>query len=180
VSLYAARLAQAMGLDEVTVRVVEQGALLHDIGKIGVPDSVLLKPGPLTDDEWKVMKRHPGIGYDLLRSIDFLDGARDIIVQHQERFDGNGYPRALRGEDSSVGARIFACVDTYDAITSDRPYRKGRPYEVAREEIQRCAGTQLDPKVVEAFVSVPEGSWHDIRDQVREASEREVASREAA
>jgi putative nucleotidyltransferase with HDIG domain len=175
VSKYAARLAVELGLDETAVRVVEQGALLHDVGKIAIPDSILLKPGPLDEEEWAVMRRHPIIGRELLRSIDFLEGAREIIVQHQERWDGSGYPTGLRGDAICIGARIFSCVDTYDAITSDRPYRKGRSYDVARGEIERGAGTQLDPSVVAAFLRLPANTWSAIRNQVQEAAPREAA-----
>jgi HD-GYP domain-containing protein (c-di-GMP phosphodiesterase class II) len=154
----------------VTRRIVEQGALLHDVGKIGVPDSVLLKPGPLDEEEWRVMKRHPGIGYDLLRSIDFLDGARQIILQHQEKFDGSGYPMGHRGDQICVGARIFAAVDTYDAITSDRPYRRASSHDFACSEMRKCAGGQLDPKVVDAFLSLPAETWTAIRGEVERAA----------
>ena len=176
VSAYARRLAMALSLDEEARRVVEQGALLHDIGKIGVPDAVLLKPGALDAEEWRVMKRHPEIGGELLAPADFLDGARQIIVQHQEKFDGSGYPRGLRGEAICVGARIFAVVDAYDAITSDRPYRKGRSDEVARQEIGRVAGTQLDPGIVEAFLALPASTWQQIREQVVEEARLEEAA----
>src|SRR5205814_1743600 len=130
VSAYAHRLASELRLDEDTCRVVEQGALLHDIGKIGVPDSVLLKQGALDEGEWKVMRRHPGIGGDLLSGADFLGGAREIVAQHHERYDGRGYPLGLAGKAICVGARIFAVVDTYDALTSDRPYRAAQTHEV--------------------------------------------------
>ena len=175
VSAYAFRLAVEVGLDENDCRTVEQGALLHDVGKIGVPDSVLLKPGKLDEDEWRVMKRHPAIGSDLLSHIDFLEGARQIIVQHQERFDGKGYPRGLAGSDICIGARIFAVVDTYDAITSDRPYRAAQPYEAAAAEIARAAGTQLDPTVTAAFLRLPADVWHEIRDAVAAYALREAA-----
>jgi response regulator RpfG family c-di-GMP phosphodiesterase len=164
VSLYARRLATQLGIatdDELTV--IEHGALLHDIGKIGVRDRVLLKPGPLTTDEWTEMKQHPKLGWSLLQRVDYLRPASSIVLQHQEKWDGTGYPAGLRGEDIVIGARIFHVVDTLDAITSDRPYRRARPFDDARQEIVRCGGTQFDPRVVEAFLSVPAEEWERIR-----------------
>jgi len=163
VSLYARRLAQQLGIGEPELTVIEHGALLHDIGKIGVRDRVLLKPGPLTTDEWTEMKRHPELGWALLQRVDYLRPASSIVLQHQEKWDGSGYPGSLRGEEIVVGARIFHVVDTLDAITSDRPYRKARAFDDARAEIVRCGGTQFDPKVVEAFLSVPAEEWERIR-----------------
>ena len=178
VSLYARRLAEAMGLSLVECNEVEMGALLHDIGKIGVRDSVLLKPGPLNQEEWEEMREHPAIGFRLLRSIDYLAGASQIVLQHQERWDGKGYPRGLAGKDIVIGARIFSVVDTLDAIRSDRPYRAGRSFPVALEEIRRCSGTQFDPDVVEAFASVPESGWEEIREQVERMALRSAESDE--
>ncbi|WP_242336089.1 MULTISPECIES: HD domain-containing phosphohydrolase [Anaeromyxobacter] len=163
VSLFARRLARQLGFEEPELTVVEHGALLHDIGKIGVRDRVLLKPGPLTTDEWTEMKRHPELGWALLQRVDYLRPASSIVLQHQEKWDGTGYPAGLRGEEIVVGARIFHVVDTLDAITSDRPYRRARPFDHAREEITRCTGTQFDPKIVEAFLSVPPEDWERIR-----------------
>jgi putative nucleotidyltransferase with HDIG domain len=163
VSLYARRLAQQMGITEPDLTVVEHGALLHDIGKIGVRDRVLLKPGPLTTDEWTEMKRHPELGWALLQRVDYLRPASAIVMQHQEKWDGSGYPAGLKADGIVVGARIFHVVDTLDAMTSDRPYRKARPFAEAREEISRCAGTQFDPKIVEAFLAVPAEDWERIR-----------------
>ncbi|HEY0839185.1 MAG TPA: HD domain-containing phosphohydrolase [Vulgatibacter sp.] len=178
VSLYARRLAEAMDLSLVECNEIEMGALLHDIGKIGVRDSVLLKPGPLNAEEWEEMREHPAIGFRLLRSIDYLAGASEIVLQHQERWDGKGYPRGIKGKDIVVGARIFSVVDTLDAIRSDRPYRAGRSFDVALEEIRRCAGTQFDPDVVEAFASVPEPGWEEIRLQVERMAERSAEADE--
>jgi putative nucleotidyltransferase with HDIG domain len=176
VSLYARRLAEAIGLSGGELDVVEQGALLHDIGKIGVRDSILLKPGPLTPEEWEEMRKHPEFGYRMLAKLPYLHEASLIVLQHQERWDGKGYPQRLTGESIVIGARIFAIVDTLDAITSDRPYRKGRPLQVARDEIQRCAGTQFDPTLAEAFLSIPDSEWGRIRSQV-EAMEAEELQR---
>jgi response regulator RpfG family c-di-GMP phosphodiesterase len=163
VSLYARRLAQQLGVEEPELTVIEHGALLHDIGKIGVRDGVLLKPGPLTPQEWTEMKRHPELGWALLQRVDYLRPASSIVLQHQEKFDGTGYPGGLDGESIVLGARVFHVVDTLDAITSDRPYRKSRPFEDARAEIVRCSGTQFDPKVVEAFLAVGAEEWERIR-----------------
>ncbi len=163
VSLYARRLAQQLGIEEPELTVIEHGALLHDIGKIGVRDRVLLKPGPLTTEEWGEMKRHPDLGWALLQRVDYLRPASAIVLQHQEKYDGTGYPGRLTGDEIVVGARIFHVVDTLDAITSDRPYRKARPFEDAREEIVRCGGTQFDPRIVEAFLAVAAEEWERIR-----------------
>ncbi|MGB8932491.1 MAG: HD domain-containing phosphohydrolase [Anaeromyxobacteraceae bacterium] len=163
VSLYARRLAIELGIGDPDLTVIEHGALLHDIGKIGVRDRVLLKPGPLTPDEWEEMKRHPELGWALLQRVDYLRPASAIVLQHQEKWDGTGYPAGLRGEGIGVGARIFHIVDTLDAITSNRPYRKARTIAEAREEIARCSGTQFDPEVVSAFMSISEEEWERIR-----------------
>jgi response regulator RpfG family c-di-GMP phosphodiesterase len=163
VSLYARRLAQQLFIVEPELTIIEHGALLHDIGKIGVRDRVLLKPGPLSPDEWTEMKRHPELGWALLQRVDYLRPASAIVLQHQERWDGSGYPAGLRNEEIVIGARIFHIVDTLDAITSDRPYRRSRPFSEARAEVIRCMGSQFDPKVVEAFLAVPEDEWERIR-----------------
>ncbi len=163
VSLYARRLAQAIGIGEPDLTFVEHGALLHDIGKIGVRDSVLLKPGPLSPEEWVEMKRHPELGWSLLQRVDYLRPSARVVLEHHEKWDGTGYPGQLRGEEIVIGARVFALVDTLDAITSDRPYRKGRPFSVVVEEARRCRGTQFDPEVVDAFLAIPEEEWERIR-----------------
>jgi len=163
VSLYARRLAQALAIHEPEITIIEHGALLHDIGKIGVRDRVLLKPGPLDSDEWTEMKRHPELGWALLQRVDYLRPASTIVLQHQEKWDGTGYPAGMKGEEIVIGARIFHVVDTLDAMTSDRPYRRAKPFTEARGEIIRCTGTQFDPKVAEAFLSVPAEDWERIR-----------------
>jgi response regulator RpfG family c-di-GMP phosphodiesterase len=163
VSLYARRLASQLGVQEMDLVVVEHGALLHDIGKIGVRDLVLLKPGPLSSDEWVEMRRHPELGWALLQRVDYLRPASIVVLQHQEKWDGTGYPAGLRGEEICIGARVFHLVDTLDAITSERPYRRARPFAEARAEIVRCRGTQFDPRVVDAFLSIPEEEWERIR-----------------
>lgn len=163
VSLYARRLAVALGLGEPDLTVIEHGALLHDIGKIGVRDRVLLKEGPLDSAEWGEMKRHPELGWALLQRVDYLRPASQIVLQHQEKWDGSGYPGGLRGDQIVIGARIFHVVDTLDAMTSDRPYRKARPFTEARAEIERCAGTQFDPKIADGFLKVNADEWERIR-----------------
>jgi response regulator RpfG family c-di-GMP phosphodiesterase len=173
VGRYARRLAQEMGIRGRELDDVERGAMLHDIGKIGVRDAVLLKPGPLNDAEWAEMKRHPALGYEILKGIGFLARARLIPLHHQERFDGTGYPQALAGNEICVGARVFSVVDTYDAITNDRPYRKCRTYEVAREEIVKCAGTQFDPEIVQAWLRIPQAEWNAIREQLETAAAKQ-------
>ena len=131
---------------------MQRGALLHDIGKIGVSDTILHKPGPLTDDEWVDMRRHPKIGHDMIKDISFLSGAATIVMAHHERFDGKGYPKGLAQDEIPLGARIFVLADTFDAMTSDRPYRRALSAEVSRDEIIKCSGTQFDPTCVQAFL----------------------------
>jgi len=171
VSRFTRRIAEQLGIrDANELRTIEMGALLHDIGKIGVRDAVLLKPGPLDQDEWHEMREHPHLGWALLQRIEFLRDASVIVLQHQERYDGRGYPTGLKGEQIVLGARLFAVADTYDAITSDRPYRKAQPHAAALTEMQRVAGTQLDPQGVQAFCSIPEEEWLQIRHDVEKIS----------
>jgi HD-GYP domain-containing protein (c-di-GMP phosphodiesterase class II) len=145
------------------MRDLAHGVLLHDIGKIGIPDAILLKPGPLTPEEWAIMRRHPDIGKRLIERIPFLRGAVPIVHSHHEKWDGSGYPNALKGEDIPLGARIFSVVDAFDAMTFDRPYSKAVPFEAAKAEIKRCAGSHFDPAVVAAFLQVPESLLDEIR-----------------
>lgn len=160
---YSMALAKKMGLSDDELIEIRRGALMHDIGKIGVPDAILQKPGPLTEEEWVVMRRHPEEGLRILQDITFFKGAIDIIGSHHEHYDGSGYPRGLAGKEIPLGARIFAVADAFDAITSDRPYRKAQPFKVAYEEMLRCRGTQFDPKVVDAFRSIDEEEWIVLR-----------------
>src|SRR5512140_1082433 len=143
---YTLAIAQHMEIPDADQEDIGRGALLHDIGKIGVPDSILLKRGPLTPAEWVEMRKHPEVGYRILQSIEFLRPAAEIVLAHQERWDGGGYPRKLAREEIPLGARIFMIADTLDAMTSDRPYRKAATFAQARAEIARCAGTQFDPR----------------------------------
>jgi HD-GYP domain-containing protein (c-di-GMP phosphodiesterase class II) len=152
VSEIASVLAYQMGLRKEQLRQIESAAILHDIGKIGVADAVLSKAGPLNEEEWLEMKRHPELGFQVLSGIDFLADAAEVVYAHHERFDGSGYPRGLKGDDIPLGARVFAVVDAYEAMTSHRPYRKALPHYKAVEEIKRNAGTQFDPEIVRAFM----------------------------
>jgi response regulator RpfG family c-di-GMP phosphodiesterase len=160
---YALATARAYGVPEADIPDLERGVLLHDIGKIGIPDAILLKPGALTPEEWKTMRRHPEIGKRLIENVPFLKGAIPIVFCHHEKWDGSGYPRGLRGEEIPLGARIFAVVDAFDAMTFDRPYSKAIPFEAAFAEIKRCTGTHFDPKVAQAFFRVPEKVLAEIR-----------------
>ncbi len=152
VAQHALDIARLLGIsDEEELLTIYRGALMHDVGKIGVPDAILLKPERLTEEEWTFMRRHPAMGYRILAQVPYLRPAAKIVLAHHERWDGHGYPRGLEGEAIPLGARIFAVCDTYDAIISDRPYRRGQSPDAALAEILRCAGSQFDPQVVEAF-----------------------------
>lgn len=146
--------------------ILARAAFLHDIGKMAIPDSILRKPGPLDNDEKQIMRTHCEVGYNVLTRIPFLRDAAEIVLAHQEFFDGTGYPRGLRGEQIPLGARIFSIADALDAMISDRPYRRALSMAHAREEIQRCAGTQFDPKIVEVFLSIPEQHWIELRENL--------------
>ncbi len=146
-------LAQRFTNDREQLRQIYWGALLHDVGKIGIPDSILLKPGPLTQAERELMRTHPEKGHAILAGVPFLQDAAQIVLSHEEHFDGGGYPRGLAGEAIPFGARLFAVIDTLDAMTSDRPYRRGLPFSAAKAEIQRLDGSQYDPTAVEAFMA---------------------------
>lgn len=162
---FSLRLGHELGLDKESMRDLELGTLLHDIGKIGVPDEILKKPGPLNEIEWARIKSHPIHGQNILARIPFLTGANRIVAQHHECWNGSGYPLGIRGEDIDIGARIFAVVDAFDAIISDRIYRKMRSYEEALCEIEKGSGTQFDPLVVEAFKQVPKEDWEILRER---------------
>jgi response regulator RpfG family c-di-GMP phosphodiesterase len=165
---YAVLVANELGIGEPELTTIRWGSILHDVGKIGIPDSVLLKPGKLSEEEWDKMKLHPEMGYRMLQHIDFLGPALDIVFSHQERYDGTGYPRGLKGEEIPLGARVFAVVDTFDAMTSDRPYRRALTIEDACAEIDRCAGSQFDPQVAKAFLRIEPDRWREIRRRVHE------------
>ena len=162
---YSLRLGREYGLNSAEMKALEFGSLLHDIGKIGVPDSILRKPAKLTEEEWVRMREHPQHGQQILRGIEFLQGAARVVAQHHEQWDGSGYPLGLRAEDIDICARIFAVADAFDAITSDRVYRRGKSYEAAAKELDDWAGRQFDPKVVEAFHRVPKEDWEELHRQ---------------
>jgi putative two-component system response regulator len=159
---YSLRLGREYGLSREEMKALEFGSLLHDIGKIGVPDSILRKPAKLTDEEWVRMKEHPLHGQQILRGIEFLQGAARVVAQHHEKWDGSGYPLGLHEAEIDVCARIFSVADAFDAITSDRVYRRGKSYEAAAQELDEWAGRQFDPKVVEAFHRVPKEDWEEL------------------
>jgi putative nucleotidyltransferase with HDIG domain len=166
VTAYTIALARAMGISPAQIRVIARGAFLHDIGKMAIPDEILRKPGKLTKEEMDFMREHCSRGYQMLRKIPFLSEAAEIVFAHQEHFDGSGYPSHTSGNKIPVGARIFAVADTLDAITSDRPYRKARTFDEAREEILRCSGSQFDPGVVEVYLKIPNELWHELRSEI--------------
>jgi putative nucleotidyltransferase with HDIG domain len=167
VQRYMMDIAREMGVAQGTQEWTDlsRGALLHDVGKIGVSDSILLKPGKLTDEEWTSMRQHPEIGYHMLKQVKFLQGAADLILSHHERWDGKGYPRGLVEDEIPLGARIFMVVDTFDSMTSDRPYRKALSTLDALNEIMRHSGAQFDPRVVEAFLDIYE-TWVAEREEL--------------
>lgn len=162
---YSMLLGREYGLDSERLKSLEFGSLLHDIGKIGVPDLILRKPAKLTSEEWVLMREHPVHGQQILRGIKFLEGAARVVAQHHEKWDGSGYPVGLSADDIDICARIFSVADAFDAITSDRVYRKGKPYQAAALELDEWAGKQFDPKVVEAFHRVPPEDWQELHDQ---------------
>ena len=169
---YTRLLASRMGIGEPDLTIIERGALLHDIGKIGVPDRILLKQGPLTDAEWMEMRRHPELGWELLQEVGYLRVASPIVLQHHERWDGGGYPAGISGEQTVVGARLFQVVDAYDAMTTRRPYRRPLAHGAACQALGKESGTQFDPDVVSAFLSVPGEEWSRIGAEVDRACER--------
>ncbi len=166
---YSLEIARAMDWSDKQLGSLARGAYLHDIGKLGVPDGILLKPGPLTADERKLMQRHAQIGFDLVKDIAFLADAAEIVLTHHERYDGGGYPRGLKGDEILLSARIFAVADTLDAITSDRPYRRASSFESGRETIRHLSGSHFDPRVVSVFLCVPEATWPTIATNQRQA-----------
>ncbi|MDD2734952.1 MAG: response regulator [Desulfuromonadaceae bacterium] len=158
---FAAFLGGKLGIAGRDLQELAKGALLHDIGKIGISDNILLKPGKLDDNEWIEMRKHPQVGYAILSEIDFLKIPAEIILGHHERFDGEGYPKQLKGEQIPIGARIFSVVDTLDAMTSDRPYRKALPFDMVLTEIIKYRGSQFDPAIADLFLSIPRKHWED-------------------
>lgn len=166
VAAYAVLLGQAYGLSPQQLRSLELGALLHDIGKIAIPRNVLLKPAALNQKEWEVMRTHPRIGYQLLVELPAMQEAVQVVYSHHERYDGKGYPRRLRGEEIPVAARLFSIVDTVDAITCNRPYRKAQPFEKAYDELRKGRGAQFDPQAVDTFLALGREKLQEIRDRL--------------
>jgi putative nucleotidyltransferase with HDIG domain len=166
VTAFTIAIARAMGLPREQINTIARGAFLHDIGKMAIPDKILNKPGKLEPDEMTIMKEHAYHGYQIVKKIPFLAEAAEIVYSHQERFDGTGYPRELKGDKIPLGSRIFSVADTLDAITSDRPYRAAQSLQAAREEIAKWSGRQFDPDVVKVFLEMPENIWEDLRKEI--------------
>ncbi len=166
VTAFTIAIAKNMGLPQEQIPTIARGAFLHDIGKLAIPDAILRKPAKLTPDEMSIMQEHCYKGYQIVKKIPFLADACDIIYSHQERYDGTGYPRGLKGKEIPLGARIFSVADTLDAITVDRVYRPKQTYQAAREEIKKWSGRQFDPDVVNAFLEMPEKLWEDLRKDI--------------
>jgi putative nucleotidyltransferase with HDIG domain len=166
VTAFTIAIARAMGLTREQINTIARGAFLHDIGKIAIPDSILKKPKKLEPDEMTIMKEHAYHGYQIVKKIPFLAEAAEIVYSHQEWFNGNGYPRGLKGEEIPLGARIFSVADTLDAITTDRIYRPAQSLQAAREEIAKWAGRQFDPDVVKVFLEMPDNIWEDLRKEI--------------
>lgn len=168
VRAYALRLGREIGLDQEKMQVLGQASLLHDVGKIGTPDNILLKPGPLDEEEWNIMRQHPGIGQRILLSVPFLKNSAEIVYCHHERYDGSGYPIGRRREQIPIGSRVFGVADVFDALTSNRPYRQRMSYEETKEHIEKESGKHFDPKVVEAFMRISSSEWDEIEKRVSE------------
>src|SRR3990167_5966001 len=162
VSAYAEFLAEHMGTPADELKTIRAGGLMHDIGKIGIPDSILLKRGPLTPEEWAVMKQHPEIGHGLLAGVPGLRAAADIVLAHHERWDGKGYPKGIRSTAIPFGARVFSIADTMDSMLSNRPYRKALTYSMVRSEVELNRCTQFDSEVVDSFLEIPEHRWVEV------------------
>jgi putative nucleotidyltransferase with HDIG domain len=170
VTAYTIAIARKMGLSKEDISVIARGAFLHDIGKMAIPDAILRKPGKLTEEEMAIMMEHCYLGYKIISRIPFLAEAAEIVYSHQERFDGLGYPRGLKGEEIPLGARIFAIADTLDAMRSDRVYRKAQSIEAARKEIELWSGRQFDPDIVKVFLEMPDNIWEDLRADINAAN----------
>jgi putative nucleotidyltransferase with HDIG domain len=166
VTAYTMAISSRMGTPEAQIKTIARGAFLHDIGKMAIPDPILFKPGKLTPEEVAVMREHCRLGYKLVQKIPALQEAAEIVYSHHERSDGSGYPRGLKGEQTSLGARIVAVANTLDSITSDRPYREAQTLDAAREEIKKWSGRQFDPEVVKVFLEMPNKIWEDLRHQI--------------
>jgi putative two-component system response regulator len=172
VMMYATRLACQLGLSESEIRAIEHGILLHDIGKIGIPDELLRKQGQLNEDEWCLMRKHPEIGYRILSRIKFLNEAAKLVLHHHERYNGQGYPQRLRKDEINRGARIFAVADALDDLTSNRPFQPAASFEAAIREIEKMSGEQLDPTLVEEFLKISASEWKEIRRRIAADTKR--------
>jgi putative nucleotidyltransferase with HDIG domain len=179
VTAFTIAIARAMGLSKDQISVIARGAFLHDIGKMAIPDAILRKPGKLTPEEILIMQEHCYHGYEILKKIPFLVEAAEIVYAHQERYDGTGYPRGLKGNQIPLGARMFSIADTLDAITSDRPYRPAQSLDVARREIEVWRGRQFDPEIVDVFLGMDEKIWPDLRKAVNAQVQRFALSNSA-
>ena len=169
VTIFTIAIAQQMGIPRDRIFDIARGAFMHDLGKMGIPESILLKPGALTRDEVLLVEEHCVKGYQIVRRIPFLaSSVAEIVYAHHERYDGKGYPRGLRKEEVVLGARILAVANTFDSITSDLPYRAASPFAVARAEIEHCSGTQFDPEIVSTFQAIPDRVFYDLRQEVSE------------
>jgi ribonuclease P protein subunit RPR2 len=166
VAAYGLRIAAAAGMKLSDEPQIEFGFLLHDAGKVAVPDAILFKPGPLTKAERAIVEQHPVTGSEIVRDIDFLGAARDVIRSHHERWDGHGYPDGLAGTDIPLSARVFAVADTLDALTSNRPYRRASSFAKARAIIVRDSGTHFDPEIIDAFQTLPDEALERIRNEI--------------
>jgi HD-GYP domain-containing protein (c-di-GMP phosphodiesterase class II) len=166
VAAYGMQIAAAAGMQLGDEPEIEFGFLLHDVGKVAVPDAILFKPGPLTPEERAIIQRHPVTGSEIVRDIDFLGAARDVIRSHHERWDGTGYPDRLAGTDIPLSARVFAVADTLDALTTNRPYRRASPFPKARAIIVGDGGTHFDPEIIAAYESLPDAVLHDTRRRI--------------
>jgi len=169
VTEYALTLARKMGLTQDDLSVIVKGALLHDIGKIGIPDSILLKADQLNQDEWDIMKKHPELGYNLLKKINFLEDSAKLVLTHHERYDGKGYPNKISGNEIPIGSRIFSVVDALDAMTSDRSYHRSITFEQALQRIEEAAGSQFDPDVIKCFTTISLDNWREIRTRIEQS-----------
>ena len=166
VAAYGMELARCCGLAVEDSPQIEFGFLLHDVGKVAVPDAILFKSGSLTEEEYSLVRRHPVIGSEILRDVDFLGEGKLVVRHHHERWDGTGYPDGLAGDAIPLAARVFAVADALDALTTDRPYRPASSFAVAREEVLRGAGTQFDPVVVAAYRQIPDRTFHALRESL--------------
>jgi putative nucleotidyltransferase with HDIG domain len=166
VTAYSIVLARSMRIEPPEIKIIARGAFLHDIGKMAIPDAILSKPSRLSAEEQAIMREHCVLGYAMLKKIPFLERAAEIVLSHQEHYDGSGYPRGLKKAEIPLGARIFSIADAMDAITSDRPYRRARSFAAARKEVERCSGTQFDPEIVAVYRTLPDRLWEELRVEI--------------